>query len=316
MTKLQKYWLSVLAGTLALCAYPLYMGVKVLSDMAATGTVMEENYPKYIIPYTPIALSVLVAVILLPLLVKLARRRAVLAASALSLGVFFASELLLESKVIVTTTVTTTLESWQMYMCRAPLNARYKAETTAIDILIGNYSPLFKLHFYLISVVLVMTMINCLYGFAQIIRTGDKTRRRALTVQSVCTALFLGLCVFACFTAFYRDGRVIVSAHSACLMCLFFLVLGVTVGTYAGSFWIGRRKIVSIFLPSIMASAVTHAMYFGEMILLSGHLYRFGSGILFDSIGGLVLAPIDMFVIVLSGCVNAVICYFINARRS
>lgn len=316
VTTLKKYWLLTLAGTLALSCYPLYMGFRVICDMTTQGTVYKENFPKYIIPYTPIALAVIAAVAVMPLLLKIAKRLAVWMASAFSLIVFFVAEWLFESKVIVTATVATTLESWQMFMCYVPPEGYGTRTWKAVDVLIGDYSPTFKLHFYLIAAVLIMAILNCLYGFARMIQTKDKTGGRSLIVQSVCTALFLGLCLLACFTAFFRDGEITVSALSALLMSLFFIVLGVTVGTYVGSFLIGRKPCVSVLIPSAAAVLATLAMYIGEMFLLSGHLYRFGTGPLFDGIPGIVLAPVDIAVIAVSGCLNAVICRLLNRRQT
>lgn len=312
MSKLHKYWLFVWIATLAVSAYPLYMGGRVIYDMTVSGTVLEDNFPKYIIPYTPIAIAVIVAVSVLPLLLKFAKKCATLLASGIALGVFFAAELLLESKVIVTSTVETTLESWQMFMCYIPPQSFETRTWKAIDVLIGEYSPAFKLHFYLISVVLIVAILNCLYGFARMIQTEDNTRCRALVIQSICAALFLGLCILACFTAFFRDGEITVSALSAVLMSLFFVVLGVTAGTYVGSFVLSRRKAVSVLLPSLAASLITLVMYIGEMFLLSGHLYRFGAGVLFDGLPGIVLAPIDLLVILAAGGLTAVICHCLN----
>lgn len=316
MTKFEKYWLVSLFGALAVSAYPLYMAYSVIRDMSLYGFVAKENFPKYIIPYAPIAAAVIVAVLIMPLMIVFAKRFAVLTASAVSLIVFFAAELMLESQVIVRSNVVTTLESWQVYMCYIPPQTTETRTWKAVDVLIGDYSPTFKIHFYLISVVLIITIINCVYGFAQIIRTQNKSRCKSLAVQSVCTVLFLGLCIFACFTAFFRDGELTVSALSAFLMSLFFVMLGVTSGTYAGSFLIGRKKIVSVLIPSAIASLVTLAMYIGETFLLSGHLYRFGSGFLFESISKIVLAPIDILVIALSGLINAAICYLVNKNNS
>lgn len=312
MEKLTKYWLFTLFGTLAVSLYPVYMGLRVIRDMAVQGTVMEENYPKYIIPYAPIAIAVIVAVVLMPLLFRLAGRMSVWAASALAAGVFFVSEWLFESKVIVTATVKTTLESWQMYMCVMPPGDFETRTWRAVDILIGEYSPVFKLHFYLISVILILTVINVLYGFAWMLQSGNRARCRALAVQSVCTALFLGLCIFACFTAFFRDGELTVSAVSAVLMGLFFVLMGVTAGVYAGSFLLGRKRGVSVLLPAGTASLTVLAMYIGEMSLLDGHLYRFGSGFFFQGIGAMTLAPADILIIVSSGAFSAVLCHFLN----
>lgn len=309
------YWIFILIGTFIISFYPFYMGYSVLKDMAKDGAVPKENFPKYIIPYTPIAIAVMLAVILMPVIIRLAKKFAVLVASVLSLAVFFIAELLFESKVIVTATVETTLESWQMLMCYVPPQKFETRTWKAIDVLIGEYSPTFKIHFYLISVVLIIAILNCIYGFAQMIYTENYSRRKALIVQSICAVVFLGLCILACFTAFFRDGELIVSSLSAFLMSVFFIVLGVTFGTYIGSFLLGKKKAISIIFPSLMASFATLAMYIGEMFLLSGHLYRYGTGFMFEEIAGIVLAPIDILIIVLAGVINAIICYKLKVEK-
>lgn len=315
MSKLNKYWIFSMIATIMVSLYPIYMGFRVIYDMITSGTVLEENFPKYIIPYAPIAIAVIVAVAMMPLILRFVKKFATLFVTTVSLGVFFVAEFLFESKVLVTSSVITPLENWQVFSCY--INPEwYETRTwTAVDILMGEYSPTFKLHFYLISVVLLIAIINCIYGFAKMIQTGNKGRCRALVIQAVCTVLFLGLCILACFTAFFRDGEITVSPLSAVLMCLFFLVLGVTVGVYVGSFVIGKRRVVSVVLPSVSAAVVTLAMYIGEMFLLSGNLYKLGTGFLFDSITGIVLAPIDIAVIIASGAVTSFICHLLNNEK-
>ncbi|MBQ2677225.1 MAG: hypothetical protein IJF54_07505 [Clostridia bacterium] len=316
MKKVRKYYIFTFLATLLCCTYPIYMGFRVIYDMTVLGSVPEKNFPKYIIPYTPIAIAVIIAVAVMPLLLKYVKKFAFLISSASSLVVFFITEWLFESKVIVTSTVVTTLESWQMVMCYVPPENFSTRKWKAVDVLIGEYSPTFKLHFYLISVVLILAIISCLYGFGKMIATEDFRKSKALTIQSVCTALFLGLCILACFTAFFRDGELTVSPISAFLMCLFFVVLGVTVGTYTGSFLLEKKKLFSIIIPMLAACVTTLAMYIGEMFLLSGHLYRFGEGLFFNGITGIVLAPIDILVILLSGCFTAFICKWLNGQKT
>lgn len=317
-----RYYLLSCIGVLIASYYPLSMGVRVVTDMIVDGTVLKENYPKYIIPYTPICAAVIVGVLLMPLCVKRFRRFALAGGASVAAGVFFALELLFEQKVVVSTAETVTkLEDWQMYMCYIPPEGwgetvtTYKTQT-AVDILMGDYDPAFKLHFYIISLVLIITILNCLYGFGQMVKTGERGRLKPLIVQSVCSLTFLGLCILACFTAFWRDGSIQVSPLSAALMALFFVLLGVTAGVFAGSFLLGKRKLLSVWVPSVAASVMTLFMYIGEMILLNGHLYRFGAGFLFDSIPGIVLAPIDLFVIIASGGITALIsASFIKGER-
>ncbi len=315
----KRYYLLSCLGVLIASFYPLYMGIKVVTDMIVNGTVLKENYPKYIIPYTPICLALLIGVLLMPLLFKSLKRYALLGGSVVSVSVFFALETLFENKVVVTTAETVAkLEDWQMFMCYVPpesLQTTYKTQT-AVDILIGDYNPAFKLHFYLISVVLIITILNALYGFAGILKTGEKKRLKALILQSMSSALFLGLCILACFTAFWRDGNIQVSPLSATLMAVFFILLGVTVGIFIGSFLLGKKKTVSVLIPAIVTSVLTTLMYVGEMFLLNDHVYRFGNGFLFHSIPGIVLAPVDIAIILLAGIITALVFILLNANMN
>lgn len=316
-----RYYLFSCLGVLIASYYPLSMGVRVITDMLVNGTVMKENYPKYIIPYTPISVAIIIGVLMMPLFIRFFKRFAFAGGASVATGIFFAIELLFERKVVVSTAETVTkLEDWQMFMCYVPPEGwgetvtTYKTQT-AVDILIGDYNPAFKLHFYIISVVLIITILNCLYGFGQMIKSGEKMRLKSLILQSVCSLTFLGLCILACFTAFWRDGSIQVSPLSATLMSLFFVLLGVTMGVFVGSFLLGKQKLVSICVPSIVASVMTIFMYMGEIILLNGHLYSFGSGMIFDSLPGIVFAPMDLIIILVSGCITALLLTLHNSSK-
>lgn len=315
----RKYYLFSLLGVLLASCYPIYMGISVIVDMIRYGTVYAENYPKYIIPYTPIALALLVCVALIPVALKYFKKYALLFGTAISTVLFFVFEFVLERTVTVTRTVTgifSTLEDWQMFMCYVPPNSFEERTWTEVDVLMGEYSPAFKLHFYIISIVLIISILNCFYGFAKMIHTGDKSRRKSLVIQSVASGAFLGMCIWACFTAFYRNGDIQVSALSAVLMSVFFVLFGVTVGIYIESFTLNKKPLLSVWLPSVSAAVVTLVMYIGEMILLSGHLYRFGDGFFFAGIPGIVLAPVDIVVILGSGVMTAIIASFVRNKNT
>ena len=315
----RKYYLFSLLGVLLASCYPIYMGISVIVDMIRYGTVYAENYPKYIIPYTPIALALLVCVALIPVALKYFKKYALLFGTVISTVLFFVFEFILERAVTVTRTVTgifSTLEDWQMYMCYVPPNSFEERTWTEVDVLMGEYSPAFKLHFYIISIVLIISILNCFYGFAKMIHTGDKSRRKSLVIQSVASGAFLGMCIWACFTAFYRNGDIQVSALSAVLMSVFFVLFGVTVGIYIESFTLNKKPLLSVWLPSVSAAVVTLVMYIGEIILLSGHLYRFGDGFFFAGIPGIVLAPVDIVVILGSGVMTAIIASFVRNKNT
>lgn len=319
--RFKRFYLFACLGVLVASFYPLYMGVRVIRDMIVNGIVMKENYPKYIIPYTPICIAILIGIILLPLFVRLFKRYAFFGGAALSIGAFFGLEALFERNVVVRAEETvTTLEDWQMFMCYTVREGAGEAVTTyrtetPVDILMGNYNPAFKLHFYVISVVLILTLLNCLYGFAQTGTTGSKKRLKALVLQFVSSIVFLGLCILACFTAFWRDRSILVSPLSAALMSVFFIILGVSVGIFAGSFLLGKRRIVSIGVPTIVSTLMTLLMYIGEMILLHGNLYQYGSGAFFKGLPLIILAPVDILIILLSGAVCAVVFCLLNKKE-
>ena len=314
----KKYWKFYgfsLLGVVIASSYPIYMGGRVVREMLQNGAVAMENYPKYIIPYTPIAMALIFGVLLLPLFQKLFRRLDFLCGAVFSTGIFFVAEILMEKKILVQAQKVVFLESWQMAMCYIPPEQYLTRTWEAVDVLLGGYNPAFKLHFYLIAVALIVSLLNCFYGFSKMIRSGDDTRKKALTIQTMTSIAFLGMCIWACFTAFYRTGEVTVPAVSAILMAVFFVLLGIMMGIFVGSYTLGKIRKPAIALPAIIASLITLFMYIGEMILLSGHLYRFGSGILFDRLGILVLAPIDLLVILASGGITALICAAINRQK-
>lgn len=311
----KRYWqlyLCISAGVIAASFYPIYMGIKVVGEMLRSGAVPVESYPKYVIPYTPIAIALILGVLLIPVFQTLSRRMDFLWGAIFSTGIFFAAERLMETKIIVRGDELVLLEGWQMSLCYVPPEAYRTRTWQAVDVLLGGYHPAFKLHFYIISIVLIISILNCFYGFAKMLYTGNHTRKKALTIQSVTSLAFLGMCIWACFTSFYRTGEITVSFPSAVLMAVFFALLGITTGVFVSSLTIGKAWKMSILLPVIIAAVTTLAMYIGEMILLSGNLYRFGTGFLFETLGPLVLAPVDLLLIFISGGATGLICKTIS----
>ncbi len=308
------YFLSLL-GVVAASFYPILMGVRVISETLKNGAVSLENYPKYVIPYTPIAISVILGVALIPLFQRLSKRLDLLFGGVFSLAVFFVAERLMETKILVQTTEPVPLEGWQMALCYVPPQEYRTRVWEAVDVLLGGYNPAFKLHFYLISAVIILSILNCFYGFAKMLRNEDYTRKTALIIQTIISLAFLGMCVWACFTSFYRAGELTVSPLSAALMAAFFALFGVCVGVCVGSLTLGKARGLSMAIPSAVSILATTAMYIGEMILLNGNLYRFGSGFFFEKLGAIVLAPVDMAIILAAGAITLMICGVIRKRN-
>lgn len=304
-----RYYILSLAAVIAASAYPIYMGICVLLQTVREGAVPVENYPKYVIPYTPIAIALIIGTALMPLFCRLSRRFAALCGAACSLVVFFIAEYIFEKKVLVRTTELLPLESWQMSLCYVPPE-QYRTRTwEAVDVLLGGYSPAFKLHFYIISVIIIVSLLGSIYGFGRVIYSGDRSGVKVLIAQFAASLVFLGMCIWACFTAFYRTGEITVSPLSASLMAVFFALTGIVMGIFVFSFTAGKSGALPTVLPALSALLTTVSMYIGELILLSGNLYRFGSGFFFDGLGGLVLAPVDLLIIIVSSTVTALVCH-------
>lgn len=304
MNTYKKFYLFSALGAILISFYPIYMLVKVVSDYVATGAVNLMNYPKYIIPYTPIAIAVIFSVCLMPAAMALFKRLALPVISAFGIILFFMSEFALENMVVMDgVNIITRIENWQMLSCVATPQMRL----TAGDVLLGNYSPAVKIHFYIISIIIILALLNITYGFSKMIKTNNYAKKIPLIAQFISLSVFLGLCIFACFTAFYRRGSIVVSPVSAILMSLFFIIMGVTSGTYLGSFFYNKNKLLSVVLPAAASLAMTLVMYVGELILLNGSLYQFGTGFLFKPVAFLPFAIADIAVMFISGIVTYII---------
>lgn len=309
------YYFTVLLIVAALSVYPVMMGVRVISNMIVRGYVSVDNYPKYVIPYTPISLAVIVGTLLMPIVLQRSKKALPLA-SVIAIAVFLLSEVLMEKYILVRSMEPSlysdpvVLESWQLGLCIVQPGSMQVEVWEAVDKLLGGYSQSFKVHFYVISLVLILTMLNCFYGFGAMIFSDDRIRRKPLVMQACATATFLGMCIWACFSAFYRTGGIRVAPVSAVLMGVFFVLFGLTFGIYVASFTVGQRTTLSVKLPSVLACLMTLLMYIGETVMLNGRVYRFGKGFFFDGLGSFVLAPVDILIILFSGFC----CYLILMR--
>ena len=228
-----------------------------------------------------------------------------------------------------------TVENWQMYMCYAaspyfeeneqevvgnqeekPLTEQPReingTRTLAKNPLIADYSPMFKMHFYMISIIITLSVLGVAYGFYKMAKDENYKKKKPLSVQLVSVTVFVGLCVFACFTAFFRKGEIVVSPLSAVLMTVFFLSFGVSAGVYAGTWLYGKRPLFSAVLPSVTAIIVTVAMYVGEMVMMKWNLYRLGEGFFFNPLGACPLAVVDLLIIALSGAITYLILVLIR----
>lgn len=304
------FYLISLFFILAVSAYPLYMGVKTMLYYMSEGAIKAEDYPKYVIPYAPMCVAIILAALLLPLFYRLFKRHSLWISTMFGIFVFLAGETFFEQIKVITGYETEFLpiSSWQLSLCVAtPEALRAIGEPT-----FAQNNPAFKVHFYFIAIVITAAAIILLYGFTHMLKTGSKAKKKPLLVQLICVIVFIGLCVLACLTAFYRNGTLSISPLSSFLTSLFFVVLGVTAGTYFGSILYGKRRLFSVALPALTAVLATIAMYCGELVLMGGKLFSFGGGWFFSPIAQTPFSPCDILVILLPGAATLGIMVLLN----
>ncbi len=296
------YFLSLLAVILV-SAYPIYMGIATLVSYYQNGYIAAADYKKYIIPYTPICISLIITTALMPLGFKLFKRYTLAFASFLGTAIFFASEFWFEQVKVLEGYVEIPLESWQLSLCMAtPEVLRAIGEP-----IYAENNPAYKIHFYIIAIVIILAVLNVIYGFSKMLREQSFEKKRPLIAQAVSVVLFIGLCILACFSAFYRNGTINISPLSAVLMSVFFIIFGITVGIYCGSIFYGKSRLLSRLIPAAAASLTTLVMYIGELVLMGGVLFKYGSGLFFEPIGAIPFSAIDIAIILVSGVITYIV---------
>lgn len=304
----KKFYFISLGALILTCAYPIYMGIVTIVSYANKGFIDVGNYPKYVIPYTPICIALIISLALLPAAFKLCKKYTLLATSALATTLFFIAESCFEQIEVRSINLIMQLQGWQLSLCMVtPEVQRFIGKP-----IYAQNNPAFKLHFYIIAIVIILAVINVIYGFSKMLREKIYDKKQPLIAQAVTTGIFIGLCIFACFTAFYRTGAINISPISAILMSIFFIVFGITVGVYVGSLFYGKKKLLSVAISAIIAAITTIVMYIGELILMGGILFKFGKGFLFEPMFTTPFAVIDFIIVLLSGIITYWILHFLN----
>jgi hypothetical protein len=318
MTTKKVYILSL--GIILMASfYPIYMGAVVLCGYIQYGGIDATDYPKYIIPYTPICIALIVCTVLLPPVFKKYKKFALSVFSILGVGLFLLFEILFEKITVFSVKEgIADVGSWQTQLCAVTPEVMKTIEyqETIGQALAERYSPVFKVHFYLIALLIVLTVIGIIYGFYKMAHTQNFTRKRPLIAQLISVIIFIGLCIFACFTAFFRTGDINISPLSAVLMTIFFLVFGITAGVYTGTCFYEKQKLFSIIIPSLVAMVITFIMYIGEMVMMNWTLFRLGNGFLFERIGIIPFALIDIMTILMSGVITFFILMKIKQKNN
>jgi hypothetical protein len=304
------YLLSLLTVVLA-SLYPIYMGVVTLRSYFQNGFIAAADYPKYIIPYTPISIAIIISTALLPLIFKLFKRYTLPAVTLLGTTLFFISELAFEQIKVIEGYVKMPLEAWQLSLCIATPEV---LQAIGKPIYAEN-NPAFKVHFYIIAIVIIIAVLNVIYGFSKMLREQDFSKKPPLIAQTISVVLFIGLCILACFTAFYRNGTINISPLSAVLMSIFFIVFGITVGIYCGSIFYGKNKWLSAIIPGVAASLTTIIMYIGELMLMGGVLFKYGRGFFFEPLAVIPFSMADIAIVIVSGVITYIILQRLNREH-
>lgn len=294
-----------------LSAYPIYMGITVFLQYLQNGSVAAEEYPKYIIPYTPMCIAIIISAALLPIIYKLSKRYSLFIGSCIGVGLFFAGELFFEQIKVVEKLTSMPLGSWQYSLCIATPEVLQSIG----EPIYAKSNPAFKIHFYLIAIIIILSVISIFHGFMRMLKENLYHKKKTLVVQTICVITFVGLCIFACFTAFYRNGTLHISPLSAFLTGLFFVVFGVTFGMYFATHLYKKSRSLSVWVPAIIAMLTTIAMYLGELMLMDGKLFFLGSGPFFEPLGTVPFSMCDVLIVLISGIITASLSYFLNRHK-
>ncbi len=309
--KFSAFYLTSLFIIIAASAYPIHMGISVFMQYRDKGFVDAANYPKYIIPYTPMCIAIIACTLLLPLLYKLCKRYSVLILSSLGVVLFIAGELFFEQIKVIEgyTYKPVPLESWQLSLCIATPEV---LQAIGEPIYAEN-NPAFKVHFYIIAIVIILIIVGILYGFTRMFKENLHEKKRPLIMQTVSVIIFIALCILACFTAFFRNGTLYISPLSAFLTGLFFIVFGIAFGLYFAGYLFGMKKLLSVVVPAIIASLTTLVMYVGELMLMDGELFVFGKGFFFEPLFERpAFSLCDIMIILLSGVITVGLTHQLN----
>ena len=325
--KLRFYFLSITI-IFVLSAYPLINGVRMAMLSMQNGIIEPEQYAKYVIPYFAVCAAVLLFAAAQPLFFKLKRFTFPIGLAA-AYGVFFTVELFMErikvntlGMTLVDPSALTTdmisiapgsVDIWQAALCIA--SPAVREQSVAFSSQNGFYyvmeSSMYKIHYYMISLILITMVCGLVYGFWRLLHGSGQSK--PLILQGISTAALISLCVFANTTAFFRQTQPIQTPLASLLTCLFFVIFGTAAGIYAGSYLLDKRKSIRTCIPVLTAVSATIAMYIGEAVMMQGNLYRFGTSWFFKEIPGIVMAPADIIVVLLSGVLTWLI--LIPAQR-
>ena len=314
MKKTVIYYLESLVALAVLSAYPLVNGARMAYLSLQNGALEPDEYVQYIVPYAAICVAILLFSASYPLLLKL-ERLALPVGIAMAYGAFFAVERFFESikihvAVVSLTSITPEINTvnavdWQSLLCAVTPEIQGQSNyfvSAAQDIYMSPVSSEgYMAHYYLISIVLIAMACFLIHGVAKWLRNDDESLVKPLTLRGICTAALISICVFANTTSFFRQSAPIQTPIASMLTGMFFVVLGAAAGVYAASYLLGKGKPLGMATPVLLAMCVTVLMYAGEAAIMNGKLYRFGEGWFFVGLPVVMLAPVDVVIVLLSG---------------
>ncbi len=314
-TQYRRFYLISLGSLLLLSAYPVINGARMLALSLANGALQPGQLTRYVVPYAAICVALLLFAAVQPLVLRLRGRLALPVCTALVYGVFFAVEQVLENIQIRSNGLSSIdgfhpaprLDMWQALSCYISPDAVKAAQLReqafigpgGFYYVVGNSA--YKVHYYLISLILIVMACGFVYGLGKMFRDKDFSKKKSLALQGVSLGALAVICAFANLTGFFRTTAPIQTPLASVLTCLFFIVLGMAAGVYAGSLLLGRGRRLGLWLPAAVAALTSLLMYIGESVMMDGGLYRFGKGWFFEGLPGIPLAPVDALVILLSG---------------
>jgi len=216
-----------------------------------------------VIPFAAVSAAVLIGFLLLPMLRKMYVAKRGIISSVIAVCIFFALSLYAE------------MISARLDVIFIVMTSRMRRSVEGIAAL-ADYMTIpwtVRLHYYIFSIVLILALLNFLYGLADALYRGEKLSKKAIALQGGAVACYALAYFFVRAMQFKDYDTLLLTSSSVLNAAVCFILAGIAVGLYSGSFskFAGLGK----FISSILSSATVVALYAAEYAMLQGNLYSY-----------------------------------------
>ena len=155
-----------------------------------------------------------------------------------------------------------------------------------------------RLHYYIFSTILVLTVINFLYNLANMLYGDGKPGKRVVTLHGIATGCYALAYFFVRVVRYENHASFHITWGSVLNAAICFVLAAIAVGLFCSSFLRheGWRKIV----PPAASAMTVLALYGAQYVMLGGHFYMYSES-----------AAVSIFLRVLIVAIPGIVVYFL-----